>query len=133
MARKKKPNPLTQVTPERLDEIRIKTGKKLTLRQKKLLLSLPHAKTLSEAGELAGYSPKNPAQSAHQALHKTNIATYIENLGLVGLVTLEEVATKGKNEIARVNAATKLVEQAYGKPTEQKTEVGNILIQINKI
>lgn len=124
---------LPTVTPEKINSIQKKTGKRLTERQKRLLLALPHAKNHTEAGKIAGYTGKYIDRTVSYALNQTSLKTYMENLGLIGLNTLEEVAVSGRNEIARVNAATKLVEQAYGKPTEQKHEVGNILIQINKI
>lgn len=134
MPRKKDPSSyLPTVTPEKINAVQRKTGKRLTERQKRLLLALPHAKNHTEAARIAGYTGKHLSKTASQALNHTALKTYMENLGLIGLNTLEEVAVSGKNEIARVNAATKLVEQAYGKPKDQTAEVGNILIQINKI
>ncbi len=123
-----------KVTPQKLAAIQGKTGKKLTLRQKRLLMELPRARTLTEAGRRAGYKDsKYLPQIVNKAINHSGLKEYVESLGLIGLNTLEEVATTGKNEIARVNAATKLVEHAYGKPKDSQIEQGNILIQINKI
>jgi len=121
-----------KITPQKIAAIQHKTGKKLTLRQRKLLMELPRAKTLAEAGRRAGYTGKYVSQSVNKALNN-GLQEYIDGLGIVGLTTLEEVATTGRNEIARVNAATKLVEQAYGKPKEQSQAQSNIAIIINKI
>jgi len=123
-----------KVTPQKLAVVQHKTGKKLTLKQKNLLLELPHSKTLTEAGRKAGYKDsKYLPQIVNKAINHSGLKAYIEHLGLVGLATLEEIALSGKNEVARVNASTKLVEQAYGKPKDQTIETGNILIQIYRI
>ncbi len=122
-----------KITEGEIVKVQKKVGKKLTLRQKRLLEELPKAKNLREAGLKAGYKDsKYLPQTVYHAINNW-LQEYVDKLGLVGLNTLEEVAVKGKNEIARVNAATKLVEQAYGKPKDQTPVQGNILIQINKI
>ena len=41
---------------------------KVTKRQLKVIQARAEGKTLKESGEAAGYSPKNAAQSAYQAL-----------------------------------------------------------------
>ena len=106
----------------------------LQLRQKRLLQALPKAKNYREAGLMAGYKDsKYLPQIVSQAIHHTNLKHYVDSLGILGLQTLEDVATNGKNEIARVNAGSKLIETAYGKPKEQVQETGNITIVINKI
>jgi hypothetical protein len=65
--------------------------KKLTLKQSRLVAALPKAKTAAAAAIEAGYSPKNPDQSAYQALkaiEKTMPEMMIE-LGLTNKSLIE--------------------------------------------
>lgn len=123
-----------KVTPQNPTTARGKTGKKLTLRQKRLLEELRHSRTLIEAGRRAGYKDSRYlSQIVNKAINHSELRQYVYALGLIGLSTLEDVATKGKNEIARVNAASKLVEQAFGKSSERRPDMENLTIVINKI
>jgi hypothetical protein len=58
--------------------------KKLTSKERKLLRALPTCKTQGEAAILAGYSPKNPSQSAHTAIQslKLKVPELMDELGL---------------------------------------------------
>ena len=87
----------------------------------------------AEIARRAGYSPKIAKQQAYALAHKDDeIKQRIEELGEVGLDTLEDVAKNGRVEVARVQAGKALVEQAYGNnPSGGKT--GNITINISKL
>ena len=56
-------------------------NKKLTTRQRKLLEALPHAKSIAEAGRIAGYSAR---QATNQALRnlREKMPELLDRLGL---------------------------------------------------
>ena len=106
----------------------------LTKRKKAFIKALPTAKSNTEAAIIAGYSPKTASQKAYQLMNEKAVRSRIDELGEVGLNTLEDVAVNGKVESARVQAGKTLVETAYGKPKDNPSNrVGDVTININKI
>ena len=98
----------------------------------KFLKELPNSPNPTEAARRAGY--KKPQQQAYRLMRDEQIAKKIDRLIDVGLDTLEDVASNGRNEIARATAAKTLVETGMGKPKDNKsTTFGDITINVAKI
>lgn len=104
----------------------------MTTRQDKFIKSLKTAKTPTDAARQAGYA--QPKTSAYKLLHDEQLQKKIQSLGILGLDTLEDVATNSKVDIARVQAGKTLVETAYGKPKDNKsTFLGDVTINVLKL
>jgi hypothetical protein len=62
---------------------------KVTKRQLKVSEARAQGKTLKESGGAAGYSPKNAAQSAYQALARGRMTAFLDEAGLGEKVAIE--------------------------------------------
>lgn len=106
----------------------------MNARRERFIKALPTAKTAKEAAIIAGYSPHSANSMAYKLKHEDEVAQRIASLVDTGLDTLEDVATNGSVEIARVTAAKVLVETGLGKPKDNKsTTFGDITINVAKI
>lgn len=102
------------------------------MRKARFVKELPTSKTPTEAARKAGYS--NAKLSAHKLMHDEEVQQRISKLVDVGLDALEDVATNGRNEIARATAGKTLVETGLGKPKDNKqSNFGDVTINIAKI
>lgn len=106
----------------------------LTKRQDDFIFYISKGFNKTQAAIRAGYSSKTARQQGSRLFTNVDIQQRVDELGIVGLYTLEDVALNGKVEIAKVNAAKTLVEMAYGKPkSTNQTTYGDITIVMNKI
>jgi hypothetical protein len=66
--------------------------RKLTQKERALVKALPEAKTQAEAAVVAGYSPKNAKQSAHQALEsiRKKMPDLMDELGLTDRALIDK-------------------------------------------
>lgn len=100
--------------------------------QDNFIKELKTAPNPTAAARKAGY--KRPEVAAYRLMRDEEIAKKIDRLIDVGLDALEDVATNGKNEIARATAGKTLVETGVGKPKDNKqSNFGDITINVAKI
>lgn len=71
--------------------------RKLTQKERALVKALPEAKSQSEAAITAGYSPKNPDQSAYQALEsiRKKMPELMDELGLTDTALIQKYLVPG--------------------------------------
>ena len=88
----------------------------------------------TEIARRAGYSEMTAKKRAHSIKNNDKVLKRIQDLGITGLNTLEDVAKHGKVEIARVQAGKTLVETAYGRPKDNKQNIiGDVTINVLKL
>ena len=109
-----------------------KTTGPRTWMQDKFLAELPKAKNPTDAARKAGY--KRPVEASSRMLADSKIQQKIQDLGIIGLDTLRDVAKHGKVEMARAAAGKTLVETAYGRPKDNKTtNIGDVTINVLRL
>ena len=108
--------------------------KLLTRRQNTFVTEYAKDGNATQAALRAGYAPSSAHQRGYELVRNSEVQQRLDELGVVGMNTLEDVAINGRNEIARVGAAKTMVELAYGKPKNRdSTTFGDITIVINKV
>lgn len=104
----------------------------MTMRQERFIKNLSTSKDPTEAARRAGYA--FPEKISSKLMNDEKIQQKIISYGEVGLDTLDKIARKGKVEIARVQAAKTLVETAYGRPKDNKSNIiGDVTINVLKL
>ncbi len=87
----------------------------------------------TKAAIRAGYSAKSARVTGHRLLTNDALRQRLEEVGQQGLETLMEIAVSGNSETARVQAATVLMDRAWGRPTtpiDIKSQVVKICIDL---
>ena len=70
----------------------MKKRRELTPKERAMVKALPNAKSQAEAAIVAGYSPKNPDQSAHQALKsiRKKMPDLMDEVGLTDRALIQD-------------------------------------------
>jgi phage terminase small subunit len=87
----------------------------------------------TKAAVRAGYSAKSARVTGHRLLTNAALQQRLKEAGQQGLETLMEIAESGKSETARVQAATVLMDRAWGRvitPVEIKPTLVKICIDL---
>lgn len=87
----------------------------------------------TKAAIRAGYSARSARVTGHRLLTNAALQQRLQEVGQQGLETLMEIAVSGKSETARVQAATVLMDRAWGRPTtpiDLKTNIVHICIDL---
>jgi phage terminase small subunit len=87
----------------------------------------------TKAAVRAGYSTKSARVTGHRLLTNAALQQRLQEAGQQGLETLMEIAESGKSETARVQAATVLMDRAWGRvitPVEIKPTLVKICIDL---
>jgi phage terminase small subunit len=102
-----------------------KKKRELTPRRARLIKEMLKGKTLAKAGESAGYSPKNPAQSAFQALSQIqkSMPEVMHRLGL----TRENLIEKHLKPLLRAASRQVFCAPREGQRLAQGRSAGDTL------
>ena len=105
----------------------------MNIRQEAFVKEYAKNGNATRAAVRAGYSPRSARVTGHRLLTNASLRQRLYQEGELSIETLLEIASKGKNEIARVRAAEVLLERAYGKVATPSKEQTHVKITFNRI